>query len=67
MPGTGKCRLAAIQRLRDSALAEGKAGESWAEVLAEVRERCSEIVSEFFRVRLLGYAPVREYLETLTI
>jgi hypothetical protein len=59
--------LAALQRLRDAALAEGKADGDWATVLEEVSERCAEIVSEFFRVRLLGYQPVRDYLETLTL
>jgi len=59
--------LAALQRLRDAALAEGKAGGDWATVLQEVSERCAEIVSEFFRVRLLGFQPVRDYLETLTL
>lgn len=57
--------LAALQRLRDAALADGKAGESWSTVLSEVSSRCSEIVSEFFRVRLLAFDPVREYLEKL--
>jgi hypothetical protein len=57
--------LAALQQLREAAVADGKAGESWAEVLGEVRTRCSEIVSEFFRVRLLGFAPVREFLDKL--
>jgi hypothetical protein len=57
--------LAALQRLRETALAEGEAGEEWSTVLKEVSERCAEIVSEFFRVRLLAFGPVREYLETL--
>ena len=57
--------LNALGQLRESALREGEGDETWASVLAQVRERSSEIVSEFFRVRLLGYEPVRAYLETL--
>jgi hypothetical protein len=57
--------LGALAQLRESALREGEGDETWATVLADVRARSSEIVSEFFRVRLLGYEPVRQYLETL--
>jgi len=57
--------LAELEQLRQAAIKEGKSGEAWSKVLAEVRDRCAEIVSEFFRVRLLGYEPVRKYLETL--
>lgn len=57
--------LDALRRVREASLAEGRASGDWGEVLGEVRSRCSEIVSEFFRVRLLGYDPVREYLESL--
>jgi hypothetical protein len=36
-------------------------------VLGDVRKRSAEIVSEFFRVRLLAFKPVRDYLETLEV
>ena len=58
--------LESLRRLREAALAEGKASGDWGEVLGDVRSRCSEIVSEFFRVRLIGYDPIREYLESMT-
>ena len=57
--------LGQLEQLRAAALSDAAGGESWAQVLAEVSERCAEIVSEFFRVRLMGYEPVRQYLETL--
>jgi hypothetical protein len=57
--------LADLEQLRQAALTDGKSGESWPKILAEVRDRCAEIVSEFFRVRLMGYEPVRTYLESL--
>jgi hypothetical protein len=57
--------LTALAELRAAALEEGKESGKWAEVLGDVRTRSAEIVSEFFRVRLLAFDPVREYLENL--
>lgn len=57
--------IRSIDRLRETALADGRAGEDWATVLAEVRTKCSAIVNEFFRERLLGNAQVRELVESL--
>jgi hypothetical protein len=57
--------LASLGRLRDAAMAEGKESGDWADVLGEVRKRSAEIVSEFFRVRLLAFKPVRDYLDAL--
>ena len=57
--------LGSIERLKESALAEGRAGETWAQVLADVRTRSSAIVNEFFRERLLGYDHIRELVEQL--
>ena len=57
--------LASLGRLRDTAMAEGKESGDWADVLGDVRKRSAEIVSEFFRVHLLAFKPVRDYLDTL--
>jgi hypothetical protein len=57
--------LAQLGRLRESALREGEAGESWDVVLAEVRASSASMVNEFFRERLLGYDRVRELVEEL--
>ena len=57
--------LASIERPRQAAISEGRAGESWASVLAEVRTKSAAIVNEFFRERLLGYDQVRELVEAL--
>lgn len=57
--------LAQLERLRDSALEEGRDGASWGDVLADVRTRSAAIVNEFFRTRLLAYDRVRELIEEL--
>ncbi len=57
--------LAALARLRDAALKEGKEGKAWADVLTEVRKGCAAEVNDFFRSSLLGDATVRGYLESL--
>ena len=46
-------------------MSEGRAGESWATVLADVRTRSAAIVNEFFRTRLLAYERVRELVDNL--
>jgi hypothetical protein len=55
--------LAQLERLRDEAEAEGRREGDWAAVLAEVRARCAEIVSEFFREQLYAHDRVRMFLD----
>jgi hypothetical protein len=57
--------LAAVRRLRDDVAADGDADASWDMVLADVRKQCAVIVSEFFRARLLAYARIRDFIESL--
>jgi hypothetical protein len=57
--------LAELSRLRDDALDDGRRGESWAVVLADVRTRSAELVNEFFRARLLAHDRVREIVAEL--
>jgi hypothetical protein len=57
--------LAELAQLRETALAEGRAGERWGTVLAGVRANSATMVNEFFRERLLAYDRVRELIEAL--
>lgn len=57
--------LAALARLREAALREGREGKSWADVLIEVRKGCAAEVNDFFRSRLIGHPTVRDYVESL--
>jgi hypothetical protein len=57
--------LGEIAKLREAALREGRASGDWGPVLADVRERCAEIVNEFFRTRLLAYDRISEILASL--
>jgi hypothetical protein len=57
--------LAQLDRLRQTVLTADDPGESWDAVLVDVRARSAAIVNEYFRTRLLGYAPVRELIESL--
>jgi hypothetical protein len=57
--------VAALRELRDAALDEDRDDEQWAEVLADVRARCSQICSDYFRDRLLAYRRVREIVDEL--
>ncbi len=59
--------LAQLTRLRDAAMREGRDGEAWATVLADVRTRSAAIVNEFFRTRLLAYERVRELVDHLAV
>lgn len=58
--------VGSLDRLREAAMADGRASADWATVLAEVRTTCSAIVNEFFRERLLGHPHVRELVEALS-
>jgi hypothetical protein len=57
--------IGSIDRLRATAMADGRESDDWPAVLADVRTTCSAIVNEFFRERLLGYPQVRELVEAL--
>ncbi|MEY2425837.1 MAG: hypothetical protein QOI61_1409 [Actinomycetota bacterium] len=57
--------IASIDRLRATALADGRDGDDWSTVLADVRTKCSAIVNEFFRERLLGNPHVRGLVDAL--
>jgi hypothetical protein len=39
--------------------------DDWDALLADVRSRCSEIVNEFFRVRLLGFPQIEAFVASL--
>ncbi|MBI5030072.1 MAG: hypothetical protein HZB51_06060 [Chloroflexi bacterium] len=52
-------------RLRDVVIGRLPAGREWSQVMHDVRKRCSEMVSEYFRVRLLGLPRIAEYVEKL--
>jgi hypothetical protein len=56
--------LAELARLRNDVLGEPP-GADWDQVLQEVRKGCAEIVNEFFRTRLFGYAAIKEFVEGL--
>jgi len=57
--------LAQLDRLRDRAESAGERDGDWAEVLGDVRTRCAEIVSNFFREQLLAHDRVREILDQI--
>jgi len=57
--------LAQLDRLRTEAESEGSRDGDWAAVLAEVRDRCAAIVSDFFRDQLLAHERVRVLLEEI--
>jgi hypothetical protein len=51
--------------LRDQVLGRPIEGAAWSEVLGAVRRQCSELVNEFFRVRLLGLPQIERYVAQL--
>ena len=53
-------------RLRDVVIGRVPAGSEWNTVLQDVRRQCSEMVSEYFRVRLFGLPRIAEYVEKLS-
>ncbi len=57
--------LAQLDRLRHEAVSEGARDGDWAAVLAEVRDRCAAIVSDFFRDQLQAHDRVRVLLEEI--
>ncbi len=57
--------LAQLARLREEAVSEGARDGDWAAVLAEVRDRCAAIVSDFFRDQLQAHDRVRVLLEEI--
>lgn len=54
-------------RLRDVVIGRVPAGREWNLVLNDVRKRCSEMVSEYFRERLFGLPRIAEYVNQLTL
>lgn len=52
-------------RLRDVVLGRKLDGVNWDEVLQDVEKRCSEIVNEYFRVRLFGFPHIETFVESL--
>jgi hypothetical protein len=53
-------------RLRDEVMGRARPGVVWGEVLGDVRRRCSVLINEFFRSRLLGLPRIASYVEQLT-
>ncbi len=52
-------------RLRDIVLGQSASETTWTEGLRESRRRCSDMVSEYFRVRLLGLPRIVELVDQL--
>jgi hypothetical protein len=57
--------LRELKELEALARSDGKSSEQWAAELADVRDRSSAFVNEFFRTRLLAHDRVREIVESL--
>ena len=55
----------ALIRLRDEVTGRARPGVVWGEVLGDVRRRCSVLINEFFRSRLLGLPRIASYVDTL--
>lgn len=54
-----------LLRLRDGVIGRLPAGQEWDQILDDVRQRCTEMVSEYFRERLLGLPRIAEVVEGL--
>jgi hypothetical protein len=54
-----------LLRLRDGVIGRLPAGQEWDQILGDVRQRCTEMVSEYFRERLLGMPRIAEVVEGL--
>ncbi len=52
-------------RLRDAVMGRKLEGANWEEVLQDVSKRCSEIVNEYFRVRLFGLPEIEKFVASL--
>jgi hypothetical protein len=57
--------LAELRDVEEAALREGGESGDWESALADVRERSSALVNEFFRTRLLAHDRVREIVDSL--
>lgn len=53
-------------RPRDIVIGRVPAGREWDVVWQDVRKRCSEMVSEYFRVRLFGLPRIAEFVNQLS-
>lgn len=40
-------------------------GADWEEVLEQVRQRCAEIINEFFRARLFALPQIKDFIENM--
>jgi hypothetical protein len=58
--------LAELRDVEEAALREGGESGDWESALADVRERSSALVNEFFRTRLLAHDRVREIVDSLS-
>lgn len=57
--------LAQLARLRREVMGEPP-GADWEEVLEQVRQRCAEIINDFFRVRLFAFPQIKDFIDRLT-
>ncbi len=64
--GSGADRLIAeLTHLRGEVEGRFSITDDWDALLADVRSRCSEIVNEFFRVRLMGFPQIEAFVASL--
>lgn len=54
-----------LVHLRDGVIGYAPDAADWATVLRSVRQRCSAIVNEYFRTRLLGLPQIAAYVQSL--
>jgi hypothetical protein len=54
-----------LTRLRGEVDRRSAVAQDWAALLTDVRSRCSAIVNEFFRVRLLDFPPIQKFVAAL--
>jgi hypothetical protein len=57
--------IAELIRLRGEVEDHSSPAQDWETLLTDVRSRCSEIVNEFFRVRLLSFPPIQKFMAAL--
>lgn len=56
----------ALIHLRDHVMGRAGMASDWGEVLQRLRQQCSALINEFFRVRLLGLPQIASYVASLT-
>lgn len=57
--------IAGLTHLRGEVEGRFSMTDDWDTLLADVRGRCSEIVNEFFRVRLMGFPQIEAFVASL--